>query len=204
MPFCGVGADEIGKHIAGDPFGGYKNFSECVEKNKDKDNPEAYCGSIKAKTEKKDMFKAVLENMKSEIDAVLSKFEDVEELKGGEGETIVDETMSDADDLSGLLAFFRLTPESWDGLLDETRAILSSRWTELKKYYKDGDLLKMAGGELTPIDPVLQGDESEEDCLDCEEEAEEADEETKEEDEPAVKLVPFKPTKSIEDLLNRQ
>jgi hypothetical protein len=225
MPFCGVGADEIGKHIAGDPFGGYKNFSECVEKNSDKEDPQAYCGAIKAKTEKKDMFRAVLENMKSEIDAVLSKFEDVEELKGGEGETIVDESMSDQEDLdlSGLLAFFRLTRESWDGLLDETRIILASRWTELKKYYKDGELEKMAGGELTPVDSVLQQDASEEDCPDCEEEDEhkcpegqvwnaehnkcvldEADEETEEETEEKVKTVPFKATKTIEELLNRQ
>ena len=222
MPFCGVGADEIAMHITGDPFGGYKNFGECVAKNQDKDNPEAYCGAIKAKTEeKKDMFKTVLENIKSEIDEVLSNFDELEELKKDEGETIVDEAMSDVDDLSGLLAFYRLTQKSWDGLLDETRIILSSRWTELKKYYKDGDLEKMAGGELTPVDPVLQQDESEEDCPDCEEEDEhkcpegqvwndehnkcvldETDEEK--EDEPEVKMVPFVATKSIEDLLRRQ
>jgi hypothetical protein len=33
------------------PFAGYKDFDECVKKNQDKDNPEAYCGSIKHKIE---------------------------------------------------------------------------------------------------------------------------------------------------------
>jgi hypothetical protein len=222
MPFCGVGADEIGKHIANDPFAGFKNHAECVAKNQDKDDPDAFCGFLKARTEKKDIFKTVLENMRGEIDVVLSKFEDVEELKKDETETIQDESMSDQEDLSGLLAFFRLTQESWDGLLDETRIILASRWTELKKYYKDGTLEKMAGGELTPVDSVLQQDE--EDCEDCGEEdehkcpegqvwnaehdkcvqADEAEEETEESDEPEVKTVPFKATKSIEELINRQ
>ena len=34
------------------PFGEYKDFDDCVSKNKDKDDPSAYCGSIKAKIEK--------------------------------------------------------------------------------------------------------------------------------------------------------
>lgn len=37
------------------PFAGYKDFADCVAKNKDKGDPEAYCGSIKNKTEGKSM-----------------------------------------------------------------------------------------------------------------------------------------------------
>jgi hypothetical protein len=33
------------------PFADYKDFADCVSKNKDKENPEAYCGSIKHKIE---------------------------------------------------------------------------------------------------------------------------------------------------------
>src|SRR5437660_7793716 len=33
------------------PFAGYTDFADCVSKNKDKENPEAYCGAIKAQTE---------------------------------------------------------------------------------------------------------------------------------------------------------
>lgn len=34
------------------PFAGYKDFKDCVSKNQDKDDPTAYCGTIKAKVEK--------------------------------------------------------------------------------------------------------------------------------------------------------
>jgi hypothetical protein len=251
MPFCGVGADEIAQHIANDPFAGFKNFAECVRKNQDKENPEAYCGSIKAKTKRdaciagvmaanpgytekqadaicqeemgsfdaRDLFRGVLENMRGEIDVVLSKFDDVEELKRDEEESIQDQLMSEEIDLAGLLAFYRLTEKSWDGLLDETQIILRSLWTERKKYYKDGNLEQMAGGELPPADAVLQQDE--EDCEDCGEDegqcpegqvwndehnrcvpADSADESEEEDQEEKVKTVPFKATKSIEDLIN--
>lgn len=35
----------------GAPFAGYKDFADCVSKNQDKHDPEAYCGSIKHKVE---------------------------------------------------------------------------------------------------------------------------------------------------------
>jgi len=35
----------------GEPFAGYKDFADCVAKNKDKDNPEAYCAAIKHRVE---------------------------------------------------------------------------------------------------------------------------------------------------------
>ena len=34
------------------PFAGFKNWASCIQQNKDKDNPEFYCGSIKHKVEK--------------------------------------------------------------------------------------------------------------------------------------------------------
>ncbi len=34
-----------------EPFADYKNFDDCVAKNSDKEDPAAYCGSVKAKTE---------------------------------------------------------------------------------------------------------------------------------------------------------
>lgn len=33
------------------PFADYKDWDDCISKNKDKDNPEAYCGYIKNKVE---------------------------------------------------------------------------------------------------------------------------------------------------------
>lgn len=35
------------------PFAGYKNFADCVAKNRDKKNPQAYCGSIMHQVEGK-------------------------------------------------------------------------------------------------------------------------------------------------------
>ncbi len=35
------------------PMGQYRNFAECVRKNSDKKNPEAYCGAIKHAVEGK-------------------------------------------------------------------------------------------------------------------------------------------------------
>ena len=37
------------------PFAGYKNFKDCVRKNQDKSNPEAYCSSIMRKVEGKNI-----------------------------------------------------------------------------------------------------------------------------------------------------
>ena len=33
------------------PFADYDDFDDCVAQNQDKDDPEAYCGKIKADTE---------------------------------------------------------------------------------------------------------------------------------------------------------
>jgi len=33
------------------PFAGYKDFADCLRKNQDKKNPEAYCGFIKHRVE---------------------------------------------------------------------------------------------------------------------------------------------------------
>jgi len=35
------------------PFAGYKDFDACVLANKDKEDPEAYCGAIKHRVEEK-------------------------------------------------------------------------------------------------------------------------------------------------------
>lgn len=38
-------------HVKGEPFAGYKDFDDCVSKNSDKDDPQAYCGTIKSQAE---------------------------------------------------------------------------------------------------------------------------------------------------------
>ena len=245
MPFCGIGADEITQLVTGDPFAGYKNFADCVKKNQDKEDPEAYCATIMRKVEgKKDMFREVLENMKNEIAMVLSKFDDIEEdagprteaeramahfniteekwaalseeekqeyisklpkrgegLKKDNGETIVDENMSTEEDLPGLLAFYRITAENWDAFEDGFRIVLRSLWTERQKVYKDKDPAEMAGGESPLEDSELTGDEAEGDCDDCDDEEQAS---SMEDEKPSTKVVPFTPTKSVEELIKRR
>lgn len=50
-PDCGIGVDAMMQQIGLDPFGEYKDFADCVAKNKDKSDPEAYCAAIKRKIE---------------------------------------------------------------------------------------------------------------------------------------------------------
>ena len=53
-PLCGIAVDSVIRKVASDPFAGYANFEDCVAKNQDKNNPEAYCAEIKRKTEGQD------------------------------------------------------------------------------------------------------------------------------------------------------
>ena len=70
MPFCGVGADAI--RVAFDPLGEYEDFADCVAKNQDKDDPEAYCGSIEQKV--KDVGEKV-DAPRSEAERAMAHFE---------------------------------------------------------------------------------------------------------------------------------
>lgn len=49
-PACGIAIDSVIR-AAADPFAEYKNFEDCVAKNQDKEDPEAYCAEIKRKVE---------------------------------------------------------------------------------------------------------------------------------------------------------
>lgn len=49
-PFCGIAVDSLLK-TGLDPFSEYESFEDCVAKNQNKEDPEAYCASIKRKTE---------------------------------------------------------------------------------------------------------------------------------------------------------
>lgn len=57
------------------PFAGYEDFEECVKKNQDKKNPEAYCGSIKHKVE--DELMSVEEFISKETEKNKRKVEDI-------------------------------------------------------------------------------------------------------------------------------
>ena len=46
------------------PFAGYKNFADCVAKNKSKSNPKAYCATIQRKAEGKKELKFFNSNIR--------------------------------------------------------------------------------------------------------------------------------------------
>ncbi len=86
MPFCGLGADEIGGRLTGDPFGGFSNFAECQAEVKKK-NPkltdeqvDAICGKLKSEYEDK---KVEDDTLKNSLRTIAQMFlDEMEELKG--------------------------------------------------------------------------------------------------------------------------
>ena len=90
MPYCGLGADEIMKNVANDPFAGYPSFSACkadMTKPKEEggqgyteEQAEKVCGMLQAKHEKE-------KNKDSEMSKLARKFwetlmDEYEALKG--------------------------------------------------------------------------------------------------------------------------
>jgi hypothetical protein len=63
FPSCGIGVDTMMRRIALDPFGEYKDFADCVAKNQDKTNPQAFCAwlhkQITGKTPAEDTHKFI-------------------------------------------------------------------------------------------------------------------------------------------------
>jgi len=52
-PACGIGVDtaiKIARRIALDPFADYKDFADCVSKNQDKSDPDAFCAWLHKQT----------------------------------------------------------------------------------------------------------------------------------------------------------
>jgi len=124
MPFCGIGADEIKRQIAGDPFGKWQSMSECIkdimEENPDytEEQAAATCAVIEKRSKaKKDAFKTALENMKKEIEAALSHFESPEE-DVEEGLKEEDTPKSDAE---RAMAHFNISEEKWSTLSEEEK-----------------------------------------------------------------------------------
>lgn len=48
-PSCGIGVDAMMRRIALDPFGPYASFADCVAKNSDKKDAQAWCASLEHK-----------------------------------------------------------------------------------------------------------------------------------------------------------
>ena len=85
MPYCGLGADELAKNLAGDPFAGFKNFNDCVrtimEKNPklSKESAIKICGKLKAQHED-EISANTRQNLKALAAAIMDEC-DEEEIK---------------------------------------------------------------------------------------------------------------------------
>ncbi len=64
------------KSIESKPFAGYRNFQDCVNKNRDKNDPEAYCATIQRQVEgKEDLEKLEVKAQTSESPLILKENE---------------------------------------------------------------------------------------------------------------------------------
>lgn len=81
------------------PFAGYKNFAACVAANKDKKNPEAYCGSIMHAVEDKGVTPSI--EIKPNIKVYGRTYEngkiEINPKKGDVVNTIIHEQLHNAD-----------------------------------------------------------------------------------------------------------
>jgi len=73
FPSCGIGVDALFRRVALDPFGPYKDFADCVAKNGDKADPQAFCAwlhkQITGKTPAEDSHKLIGgKKLKTKID----------------------------------------------------------------------------------------------------------------------------------------
>ena len=159
-PYCGLGADEIGQRITGDPFGGFSDFGSCVDKimkeqGVDKEAASKICGSLKAKHED-------------------SKVE--EELLRNEFKTLIRELLEDIQEVKAMKdAKLKQEPEwylaiNWseepymtmfDSLKDETRQLLTDKGL-CPKCGEDEDCPegeeKNEEGECVPMKKEEEGD----------------------------------------------
>ena len=197
MPYCGIGADGVIRKVEGDPFGEFKNFADCVAKNQDKNNPEAYCASIehtiKERRKKDEGFKPTEEdklNMKKTIEEakvylkdVLNKLDAIEFIK----DDLVEEEYQGNAGMPMTLSkrakmFHSISDPDWDALTEaEKEGYISSLPPEKPhgESNKDEEHEHCVEGLVwsTEENKCVPADE-EEDCEECDESESDVEDET--------------------------
>jgi hypothetical protein len=122
------------KLTLGEPFAGYTDFADCVAKNQEKDNPEAYCGSIKHETEGEMVYrKTVAERLTEEGHAIVLVNTNVKEIQAQvlkTTESVVEQTNKALDEVYVLM----------DKHSKEVRAIQESHKSTVETLTKKADL----------------------------------------------------------------
>jgi len=214
LPYCGLGADRNDeKEVAGDPFGEYEDFDDCVAKNQDKDDPEAYCATIERKI--KEARKKKRDTPRTEAERAMAHFnlseEEWEQLSDEEKQEYIDRlpergSANMKDDLrTALETLLKLMPslqKSFDDLVEEEYQGNVTPITEserAKRYFNisDEDWDALTEGEkedyISRLPPLKKGPE--------EGKGDEGDVEAEEqEQEQKLKRDTVKPRKSKADI----
>jgi len=128
----------------GEPFGGYTDFADCVAKNQDKENPEAYCGSIKHEVEGEMFFrKRVVEIVNLMTENMPTIHENIETLRSLLVETMARIKPDDVswsqkcDELSKRLAGIPNDDLGWKTEIDAIKAEAKKQADELAPKIED-------------------------------------------------------------------
>lgn len=119
----------------GEPFAGYTNFADCVAKNQDKEDPEAYCASIQQQAEtapRTDAERAKAHfNISDEEWAALSEEEKQAYIaklppRGAAPATVGAEQIA-AGDATRAKSYFKISDADWEALTEEEKRAYIAR-----------------------------------------------------------------------------
>lgn len=138
MPYCGIGADRVMEQFAGDPFGEWENFAECVKdlmrpkseggQGYTKEQAEATYAKIEEAHKEKhksdapidsSMDTPLLEEVRDALQEILSRLPVAESIEDVEEE--VKEDVGPRTEAERAKAHFNLSDEEWEALSEEEK-----------------------------------------------------------------------------------
>lgn len=179
MPFCGLGADEITRRLTGDPFAGFKDFSDCVSSIMEKEgvseeSAKKICGKLKSEHEDNCMEDALLGKSKEHLLLLLE--EAYEELRG----TVLSKQEKDAGDWWRRVDWKTASDEAgnriYDSLSDETKILIieaglcpdcQDEKDECEEGYEkneEGECVKMEEEDVLESNPGFSPGKAEQEC----------------------------------------
>lgn len=199
MPYCGLGADEIGKSLANDPFGGFSSFSQCVSKIM-RENPDYTEEQAKATCRK---LKSEYESNKKEDDALRKTLRELAQMMLDEMEELKGMKDAKKDEKEWyLLIPWKEEPYKviFDSLNEETRILLTEKGLcphcdsdEESEECEEG-YEKNEAGECVPVEEEKMEEESEDTPL---------VEETPKEADSVKKLNPLEVLKRFDSVMSK-
>lgn len=164
FPSCGIGVDAMMRRIALDPFGEYTDFADCVSKNTDKTNPQAYCAwlhkRITGKTPAEDSHKllggkkGMSEKTQEELEAEFSECVRKRMEEGASSEPPMTKEQAEA------LCLPATEPEDEpEPVPEHLDAEELSPWQRKVKEYRDKGVCAKDAIKLAKADGIVKSDE---------------------------------------------